>query len=150
MAVFPLVLLVRAVNVLEYPFSAGIAILSRTRWLAVAYSVGLGVNLASNFLLVPSYGMKGTAAAWLIGWGTNIAILAALGQRIYPLDYEWRWLLLAIAPWILIVLGYDGFVQILSRMDWPIQGGLAAVILLAGTLFLARYWGRFRSQDAAQ
>lgn len=150
MAVFPLVLLVRAVNVLESPVSTGIAVVSKTKWFAVVHSFGLIVTLAANYVLVPAHGMFGVAAAWLMGWVANIAILTTLGQRYYPLDYEWKLLLLSMAPWILIVLEYDGFVQILSSMTWPSRGGLAVVFLLANAVLLIRRFGRRSSKDGAQ
>lgn len=150
MAVLPLALLGRAIAMLEYPVSTGLAVVSQTKWFAVIYSAGLGITLIANYLLVPSYGMFGAAAAWLFGWTVVLAAVAAVGQRYYPIDYEWKLLLAAAVPWLLILFGYDGFVRILSRAGLLVQSGLAMAALLAGVLLAARSLGRMRTQNVAQ
>jgi O-antigen/teichoic acid export membrane protein len=141
MAVFPLVLLVRAAGVMEYPVSTGIAVVSRTGWIAVVSSIGLGVTVCANYLLVPAHGMFGAAAAWLLGAFTDIAFLGILGQRYYPLDIPWKLLLLAFAPWIGIVLEYEWFIQWVSTMGWTLRIGVAAALLGGSAAMLASNFG---------
>jgi O-antigen/teichoic acid export membrane protein len=137
MAVFPLILLVRAVNLMEYPTSIGIYLAGRTKWFALIYSVGLAVNLLANYALTPDYGMFGAAWAWLAAWLVITGLMAWLGQRYYPLHYDWKLLLIPIVPWGFVLLGHRGLVSVLANVYWPVQILLAlAVILSVGGLLV--------------
>jgi O-antigen/teichoic acid export membrane protein len=130
MVVFPLILLVRAVNVLEYPAAVSIYLTGRTRWFALIYSAGLITNVLLNCLLVPTYGMFGAAWAWLIAWVVIIGLMAWIGQRYYPLQYDWKWLLVSIVPWILILADRADFVAGLTSFHWLVRTVLALVVAL--------------------
>jgi len=130
MAVFPLILLVRAINLMEYPTSTGIYLAGRTKWFALIYSVGLGINLLGNYALTPAYGMFGAAWAWLAAWLVITGLMAWLGQRYYPLRYDWKLLLTPIVPWGFVLLGQRGPVPILSNVYWPVQILLALLVVL--------------------
>ena len=131
MAVFPLILLVRAVNLMEYPTSIGIYLARRTRWFAFIYSVGLGVNLLANYVLTPSYGMFGAAWAWLVAWLAITGLMAWLGQRYYPLRYDWKLFLMPIVPWGVVLLGQRGLVSVLANVYWLVRIVLALAVMLS-------------------
>jgi len=136
--VFPLILLVRAVNIMEYPTAIGIYLAGRTKWFAVIYSVGLGINLLANYALTPAYGMFGAAWAWLAAWVVITGLMAWLGQHYYRLHYDWKLPLLLIVSWGFILIGQHGFVPGLARLHWLVQATLALVVVLFVGVLLAQ------------
>ena len=114
MAVFPMILLVRAVNIMEYPTAIGIYLAGRTKWFAVIYSVGVGINVLANYLLVPIYGMFGAAWAWLVAWMVIIGLMARIGQCYYPLNYNWRSFLFPVVLWSFIIASGQWFLLVLD------------------------------------
>jgi O-antigen/teichoic acid export membrane protein len=136
--VFPLLLLVRAVNIMEYPTAVGLYVSDRTRRLVPIYLVGLVVNIAMNFALVPAYGMLGAGWSWLLAWLVIICLLAWVGQRYYPLSYDWKLLLLPTVPWGLVLFGQDRFMPGLSRLHWTLQIAFAALVALGIGALLVR------------
>ena len=137
-AVFPLVLLVQAVRVMEYPAAVSIYLAGKTKHFAWIYTLGLCANVAVNCLLTPAYGMFGAVWAWLVSGIIIIVLTASLGQRYYALHYEWKLPLLIMAPWVAVLLARHGFIQALIRFRWPAQAILALVVLLGGVLLVLR------------
>jgi hypothetical protein len=63
--------------------------------------------------------------------------MAWLGQRYYPLCYDWKLLLVPIVPWGFVLLGQRGLVSVLVNAHCPVQILLAlAVILSVGVLLV--------------
>ncbi len=137
MVVFPMILLVRAVNILEYPMAIGIYLVGRTKWFALVYSVGLGVNLFVNRMLTPAYGMFGATWSWLVAWAAITGLIAWIGQQYYPLHYDWKLFLIPIMPWGFILLEHNAL-STLARAYWPVQIASALVVIL-GTVMLLAY-----------
>ena len=152
MTVFPLILLTRAVNVLEYPAAVSLYLADRTSSFALIYSVGPVINICANYFLVPRNGMFGAAWSWLAAWVAIIILMAGVGQRHYRLDYDWRFLLLAILPGGLLLLGPHRLIPGLSHLSWPAQAAFGCGILFAAILLLARDFQitRGRLQSDAQ
>jgi O-antigen/teichoic acid export membrane protein len=139
MMVFPWILLVRAINIMEYPTAIGFYLSGRTKWFALIYSVGLGVNLAANYLLVPTYGMFGAAWAWLVAWAIITGLMAWIGQRHYPLHYEWKLLMLALCLWgLVLVVGRHHMSAKMTPGSLLTAAGISLVVLVAVSLFLRR------------
>ena len=91
--------------------------------------MGLVVNLTMNFVLVPAYGMFGAGWSWLLAWLVIISLMAWVGQRYYPLRYDWKLFLLPAVPWGLVLLGQDRFVSGLRRLHWTMQVALTALLV---------------------
>jgi O-antigen/teichoic acid export membrane protein len=104
MMVFPLILLTRAINIMEYPTSIGLYLSGRTRWFALIFSTGLGVSLVANLLLVPAYGMHGAAWAWFASWVVITILLVVIGNRYYAVHYDWKLFLAALCLWGIVVM----------------------------------------------
>jgi O-antigen/teichoic acid export membrane protein len=103
-SVFPLVVLVRVANIMEYPTSIGLYLGGKTRQFPRIYAAGLAFNLGANALLTPRYGMFGAALAWLVGWLAITGLMAARGQKYYALAYEWHLILAPCAGWLLLLV----------------------------------------------
>jgi O-antigen/teichoic acid export membrane protein len=100
----PWLLLVQVVAVVQYPSATGIFLGSRTKWLLPIFSLGVAASLLLNRLLIPRFGSFGAAWAWLVAWLVITISMASIGQRYYPLRYEKKALLLALAACVMVVL----------------------------------------------
>jgi len=128
MTVFPAILLVRAISIMEYPAAIGIYLRGRTQWFAVIYSVGLVVNVLANYLLVPTYGVFGAAWAWFVAWVTITILMAWLGQCYYPLSYEWKWFLIPMMGWLVLFVGQQWFAFVTNETFWLLRMLLAVIV----------------------
>ena len=70
--------------------SIGIGRARRTGFNWVVTGVAALVNVALNLVLVPRYGMEGSAAATLVAYGVLFVVMAWHAQRTYPVPYQWR------------------------------------------------------------
>jgi O-antigen/teichoic acid export membrane protein len=102
--IIPWLLLVQVVTVLQYPSATGLFLGSATKWLLPIFSVGVAVSFGLNRLLVPKFGSLGAAWAWLVAWLVITTLMACVGQRRYPLRYEKKALLLALAVCAIVAL----------------------------------------------
>ncbi|MBW1929016.1 MAG: polysaccharide biosynthesis protein [Deltaproteobacteria bacterium] len=141
MAVFPLILLVRAIKIMEYPTSIGIYLEGRTKWFVLIYSVGLLVNLLANYTLTPAYGMFGAAHAWLLGWAVIIGLMALIGHRYYPLRYNWKLIVAPLFPWACLLLSHCSIGSILRTLEWPLQILGTLVVIVGAGLLLTQDFG---------
>ncbi len=141
MVVFPLILLVRAINIMEYPMAIGIYLAGRTKWFVLIYLVGVVINVLVNYLLVPTYGMFGAAWAWLVAWMVITGLMAWIGQHYYPLHYEWKLLLIPIVLWGFIFLGEHSLAPDLANFYWPSRIVLALVVIFGVVgLLVQDFW----------
>lgn len=68
---------------------AGIYIEKKTGHLPAITFIGAFVNIATNYLLIPLWGILGAALATLFSYAAMTVAVYVLGQRIYPVRYEW-------------------------------------------------------------
>jgi len=134
MAVFPLILLVRAVNIMEYPTAIGLYLSEKTRIFIPIYTAALAANIALNFLLVPKFGVVGAAFAWLTSWMIICISMAILGQRYYALHYDLVYFILPLLPWVVIFSGW------LSSTPGQISNNWVARIILALVVIICTGW----------
>jgi O-antigen/teichoic acid export membrane protein len=67
----------------------------RTQLNWVVTGVGLAVNIAVNFWLIPRYGMVGAAISTLVAYVTLFIGMFLYAQHVYPVPYQWRRVLTA-------------------------------------------------------
>ena len=87
--VVPLVALAYAFNGLHYAFSPGVHLAGRTRWFPPLALAAAALNLGLNFLLIPSMGGMGAAWSTAIAFGCFALGTGVIGQRFYPVPYEY-------------------------------------------------------------
>jgi O-antigen/teichoic acid export membrane protein len=135
--VVPLLLLVQAVTVLQYPMAIGIYLCHETKKLVPIFLGGLLSNIVLSWLLVPKYGTSGAAVAWLGGWVVILLLLGVVGQRKYPLQYEWRPLVLGggLAA-ITVLVPLLNFVHFSWWWLAAQLGGSLTIILLVGMFLI--------------
>lgn len=72
---------------------AGVYIEKKTQYLPIVTFIGAGINIAANFLLIPSLHVYGAALATLLSYCAMAVVMYTLSQRVYPVPYEWKRLL---------------------------------------------------------
>jgi O-antigen/teichoic acid export membrane protein len=68
----------------------GITLSKKTAYLPCVSMVTAGVAILLNILLIPGLGIGGAALSSLIAQWTSAALLFAVSQRYYFIDYRWR------------------------------------------------------------
>ncbi len=71
-------------------FVIGIYTEKKSEYLPLVTGIGAGVNIISNYLLIPRFGMMGSAYATVLGYASMATALYVVGQKLYPVRYEWR------------------------------------------------------------
>jgi len=104
----------------------GVGRAKRTQFNWVVTGAAAAVNIGLNLILIPPYGMMGAAIATIAAYATMFAGMAWWAQRIYPVPYQWRRVIIASATGVvLVVLGK------LAGAGLPIAVLLAAAYPLA-------------------
>jgi O-antigen/teichoic acid export membrane protein len=86
--------------------SIGIGRARRTQFNWVITGAAAVVNVTLNLTLIPHYGMMGAAIATVAAYTVMFAGMAWWAQRIFPVPYQWRRVLTAVAAGVaLAVLG---------------------------------------------
>lgn len=87
-------------------FSAGIYIEENTKILPVITLIGAGVTIAANLILIPHFGMIGSATATLLSYALMAMLLYYKSVQVYPVDYQLfrTFLVMAIAAGALYFL----------------------------------------------
>lgn len=70
-------------------FIVGVYLEKKTLYLPYVSGVGALVNVASNFLLIPTYGMMGAAYATVLSYLVMAVGIYFVSQRFYFVHYEW-------------------------------------------------------------
>jgi O-antigen/teichoic acid export membrane protein len=55
------------------------------------------INIGLNVALIPSYGLMGAAVATLVAFTAMFAAMSIYSQRLYPVPYQWRRVVLIAA-----------------------------------------------------
>ncbi|NGP89215.1 lipopolysaccharide biosynthesis protein [Fodinibius halophilus] len=69
-------------------FTAGIFIEEETKVLPVITLIGAAVTILANLLLIPVYGMMGSATATLISYGIMAMLLYYKSTQFFPVNYQ--------------------------------------------------------------
>jgi O-antigen/teichoic acid export membrane protein len=75
----------------------GIGRARRTQFNWVVTGAAAALNIGLNFWLVPAYGMVGAAYASLAAFAVMWLFMTWHAQRVYPVPYQWRRIVLAVA-----------------------------------------------------
>lgn len=68
--------------------TANLVIANRTLYATAVFCVGAGIKIGLNFLLIPSFGIDGAAAATLLAYLVEMAVAYPLSRAVYPVPYE--------------------------------------------------------------
>lgn len=88
-------------------FAAGINISKQTKYLSYSIIIAAGYNLISNLIFVRYFGYE--AAAWntLISYLISAISVYIYSQKVYPIEYEWRRIIILIFTTFVVFLVYE-------------------------------------------
>lgn len=87
--VVPVVLAAYLLHGTYVNFMASVTISKRTDLLPWVTLLGAAVNIVSNLVFIPIWGMMGAAWATFTAYASMAAALYVLGRRVYPIPYEY-------------------------------------------------------------
>ena len=125
--------------------NAGLYIEKRTTFIFYATASGAAVNILTNLILIPAWGMYGGAVATFAAYFTIAAFYWVAGKRVFPVAWEYgRLLRIAAALTVAALLWY-----LVPAPAWLGTLAWRVVIILAfgGTLWLS---GFFLGSEAAE
>jgi O-antigen/teichoic acid export membrane protein len=94
-----------------YVFAPGLAIAKRTKSIAVISISAAFLNTVLNFTLIPYLGIRGAAIATLVGAAMQFSLYVWLGNKYYPIPYDWKRYARALSVIIFLVIG-GGFIAV--------------------------------------
>jgi O-antigen/teichoic acid export membrane protein len=134
-------------------FAVGFNVTKRMRRLPLLTLVGAGLAVLLYFVLIPPYSFVGAAWATAAAFSFLALLVMAVGQRLYPVPWDWRRIGLAFgaaAGLAVAALAVDEAVPF--RLSLPVRLGLTVAYplgLFALGFFpaddLARAWARART-----
>ena len=128
---------------MEYPTSIGLYLGNQTQWFILIYAAGFVLNIIMNLWLVPEFGMLGSSWAWLSAWVTIVSLMAILGQKYYPLDYNTKFIFIPALVWcVILATGYNEFFSKIN--PWYSISITLLVITGVAILIISDY---FRERD---
>ncbi|MFQ5709573.1 MAG: lipopolysaccharide biosynthesis protein [bacterium] len=137
--IVPLILLSYLTYGIYVNFVVGIYLEKKTKYLPAITGAGAGVNILANFLLIPKFGMMGSAYATLLGYLVMAALLYAITRGFYKVEYEFK--RIAKLGLVVAALFYFGYY---SHGSWEI---LTKVSLLLGFPLLLLSVGFFERRE---
>jgi O-antigen/teichoic acid export membrane protein len=110
LVVVPLILLAYLFNGIYINLQVGIYIEEKTKYFPLVTGAGALVNVAANFMLIPTLGIIGAALAVLASYLVMAAGLFFFAQKFYRIDYEYGKLLKILGTiTAVIVIYYYGY-----------------------------------------
>jgi O-antigen/teichoic acid export membrane protein len=114
----------------------GLGRTKRTQFNWVITGAAAIVNVSLNLFLIPRYGMMGAAIATLAAYATMLVGMIWWAQRVYPVRYQWRRVVTAVAVAVAIVVagklaGAGLAVALLLSLVYPLVLALTGFYLPA-------------------
>ena len=105
--VVPIILLSYIIYGMYVNFMVGIYLEKKTSYLPIITGAGALMNVLANLMLIPIFGMMGSAYASLIGYLVMAGLLYIFAQKYYAIPYEFgRLLKLALVAAAIFAFGY--------------------------------------------
>ncbi|TRZ51232.1 hypothetical protein D4S03_05445 [bacterium] len=131
-----------------YIFAPGLDIEKKTKKIALINIVAAVINAALNILLIPRFGIAGSALATLISAAVLLYAYMRASQKLYPIPYPWGKIVKAcVAAIFVIILSY--YVPVMTNYsDWLTMSGKFLAVIVASILifrFLFKGEASFRN-----
>jgi len=94
-----------------YVFAPGLAIAKKTKSIAAISISAAFLNTVLNFTLIPYLGIRGAALATLVGAVMQFSLYVWLGNKYYPIPFDWKRYVKALGIVVLLVMG-GGFINV--------------------------------------
>ncbi len=119
--------------------SIGLNITKQTAYYPVSTMVGAGLNVALNFMLIPTFGLIGAAWANAAAYAVQAAVAFHFSQRFYPVRYE-AGRLVRVAAAALTACMVARALPEMSPAGGVLARGTTVVVLMAGLLAVTRFF----------
>jgi O-antigen/teichoic acid export membrane protein len=120
--------------------SIGLIITRRTSRYPLATGIAAAASVASNYLLIPRFGLLGAAWSQTIAYGTLAIVTVTFSWREYPIEYEWNRLLrVAIAGALAFVVA-SRFVPAMPAIAGLLVRGVVTIAAYAILMFVFRFF----------
>jgi O-antigen/teichoic acid export membrane protein len=128
LGVVPILLMANLCLGVFYNLSIWYKVTHMTRWGAWFSLIGAAITLALNFILIPRMGYMGAAWATLICYATMMAISWYVGQKYYPVNYNFASFFFFIVSALVLYFISE---QIRSQFD---PGTMAMLLINTGLM----------------
>jgi O-antigen/teichoic acid export membrane protein len=140
--VFPLAM-ATAVQSISWVTEIGISLSKRTSGIVYTQVAYIAVIASTTLLLVPSLGLVGAALAMMLAQGVRSITASWLGQRFYPLPWNYGWVLNLVSSTIA-----TGLLANCVLVRWIGSWSVAPFYLLVIALMCTYFWRRCLSLSA--
>ena len=120
--------------------SIGLIITRRTSRYPIATGIAAATSVASNYLLVPRYGLLGAAWSQTIAYGTLSLVTIAFSWREYPIRYEWNRLVRIGIAGVLAFAAASALVPSLPPVAGILARGVVTVAAYTALMFAFRFF----------
>ena len=91
-----------------------------TNWIPIFRAIGATVNIALNILLIPKYGVIGSAWATVFAFMFMSLSVFIRSHKIYPVHYNWfAWIYPAIFMGIVFITGDNVWIRLTITCSYP-------------------------------
>ena len=117
--------------------SIGLTITKRTRYYPAATGIAAVVNVVSNLLLIPRYGLVGAAWANAVSYADLAGSAMYFSQKHYHIDYEWsRLIRITVVAVVAYAMATALVPETLSPLFSLLLGGCIVVVTYGAGLLL--------------
>ena len=121
--------------------AAGFYIVKKTDYLPLAIGTAAILNIVLNIVLIPYLGIWGSALATLISYFLAVVIIYIFLQKVYPIKYEWKRLVILI-----VLTGSFYLTGTYFTNDMTIAGSfIVRLLFIAGylvSLFVTKFFNK--------
>ena len=138
----PVVALLAAATLLSelYMFAPGLGIANKTWTIGMISIAGAAMNTGLNIILIPVWGIQGSAFANLVSAAVVFTMYMAYSQKLYCVPHQWGKLGLSVALVAAVIVG-GSFLPLTQRVSIGVKAvlivGVAAAFLRIGIVEVA-------------
>ncbi len=132
--IIPIILLAYIFHGLYINFIAGIYLEEKTKYLPVITGFGALVNIISNFIFVPVYGIIGGAISTLLSYVVMALGIYFVSQKFYRIKYDYS-IIFKVLTIIVIISGLYYYQYFTGNLDYYSKFGLLGFYFLAMFFF---------------
>jgi len=137
LVVVPILMLSKIFLGIYYNLSIWYKLTNKNSTGAVITIVGALITLLVNYLFIPSMGYLACAWATVACYGTMMLMSYFLGQKHYPIPYEWKKVLGYIGLSVLLYLGH-ALIRANTEKIWLVHGSATLLMIIFTLIVLAR------------
>lgn len=127
LGVVPIILVAFFINGTQSHFAAGFLITKNTKYVGISVGLGALVSLLLNWILIPMLSYWGSAIAIITGYMFGAGTLYYFQRKFYPIDYEWKRVLIILASAAAV---YFAAMSLTSNLEPLIAAGVRVLFLL--------------------